>query len=428
MDILGRFDEFDLRDYIKLILKRRKLILNIFLCAVIGTTIVCLLMPKVYEATALILISPSKIETAINASNLFTKNAQEDLSASPKPTLSLETHKVLLESSAVLERVIRRLNLVDQNGKPFLADDLLRKKMISLKEDEQTNIFQLYATDKDPLLAMNLANVWAQEYIQYSRELISGEIKGVGDFVEDQFTIAKKNLVQAEQNEATFKDRYKIDLMQAELTLKKNKLNSSKNDLLNMQSNIETQEDLLKELKIQIANQNRFIVTSKAMSDDAMLQQSVQEKDSADFDKMKIKSESINPIYQDLESRSINTETELNVNRSKIVYLQENIKLLEKDVNEIEKTFDQNQIEYDQLNRELTASKKTYDHFSAMIQEAQMAKAAELGEVKLVSTAYQPQHHVTSNIIKNIMRAGIIGLMVGFFVAFFSEWYWKKTL
>ncbi|MCX5679385.1 MAG: Wzz/FepE/Etk N-terminal domain-containing protein [Candidatus Omnitrophica bacterium] len=47
-------DEIDLREYINVIIKRKKLILGIFLAAVVVTAIISLTMPKVYEITSTI--------------------------------------------------------------------------------------------------------------------------------------------------------------------------------------------------------------------------------------------------------------------------------------------------------------------------------------------------------------------------------------
>ena len=44
-------DEIDLREYINIIIKRKKLILNVFFIAVVITAIVSLLMPRIYEIT-----------------------------------------------------------------------------------------------------------------------------------------------------------------------------------------------------------------------------------------------------------------------------------------------------------------------------------------------------------------------------------------
>lgn len=214
MDSRGQYDEFDLRNYIHVIFKRRNLLLMIFFCTVTGTAIVNFFRPEVYEASALVLVSPL---------------------ANQKFVISLGTHVALMESGIVLDRTIKKLDLTDRNGKPLLTDDLLGK--IAIKQEEKTNIFRFSARDKDPLMAVNLANVWAREYIQYSQEFASGEIKGMDDLDVNRSLIVKRNLAEAQQKVADFRDHYKIDIVQAELSMEKEKLNTLKEDLLNAQIN-----------------------------------------------------------------------------------------------------------------------------------------------------------------------------------------------
>ncbi len=416
MDSQKQDDEFDLRNYVRVIIKRRKLILRTFLGFILCAVIVSFLMPKTYKATALILVAPSKIQTSLDASNLSL-----DRSGKTKDTLSLQTHEMLIKSDVVAQRVIDKMHLTYRNGRPFSAYDLLKE--ISVTQKDMTSVIELSVKDSDPVLAMNLANVWAREYTQYSQELISGEIKGVSDFVVDQFAIARKNLENVEAKLSAFRDEYKTDLMLAELNMKKSKLNTYKTGLLDAQVNVKIQEELLKELKSQIAAQNQFIVTSKAITDDALWQQTVQKDRPEDIYKKKLQSESVNPIYQGLEKKIVDTETALGMNRFKVGYLQEEIDFMQKDIDGLEKIFNQKQLEYDQLVRELAIYKRTYDNLSLKIEEARIAKAAQLGEVRLVSPAEQPQHPESPKKLKNIMVAGIIGLMVGLFVVFFREWF-----
>ncbi len=61
-------DEIDLREYINVIIKRKKLILNIFIIAVIATAIVSLLMPKIYEITSIVQLG--------NVNELLIKNEE----------------------------------------------------------------------------------------------------------------------------------------------------------------------------------------------------------------------------------------------------------------------------------------------------------------------------------------------------------------
>lgn len=49
-------DEIDLRKYIEVILKRKKIIFGVFFVVVITITIISFLMPKIYEATSVVQI------------------------------------------------------------------------------------------------------------------------------------------------------------------------------------------------------------------------------------------------------------------------------------------------------------------------------------------------------------------------------------
>lgn len=142
---------------------------------------------------------------------------------------------------------------------------------------------------------MDIANVWAQEYIEYSQELILGEVKGTGEFVTDQFGIVQQKLVQSEEKVKEFKDKYKLDLMRAELDIKKAKLNEYKKELIDLEVAFKTKEDSLKEFNKQIAKQEKFIIVSKAITDDALWQRDLKEKDISALNKKKLRSEEINP-------------------------------------------------------------------------------------------------------------------------------------
>ena len=55
-----------------------------------------------------------------------------------------------------------------------------------------------------------------------------------------------------------------------------------------------------------------------------------------------------------------------------------------------------------------------------------LSEAESLGEVKMVSTAFEPQSPIGPNKRKNVTLAGVISLMLGTFAAFFLE-IWQKT-
>jgi len=213
-------DEINLMDYFQIIVKRRKLIIGTFLIAVIVTAILSLLLPKVYQASASVMIMPSKIQSALSPSKIFlnSKKTKTGAYVAQRPAISILTHKILLKSNAVLERVINRLKLEGKWDKNLTLEGLYRK--LDVEDTEETNILQLAVKDKDPGTAEDIANIWADEYVKYSLEIITGELKGSGKFIEDQFKLVGGSLIKAEQAVKDFD--VKEQLLLTEIELKEN--------------------------------------------------------------------------------------------------------------------------------------------------------------------------------------------------------------
>jgi uncharacterized protein involved in exopolysaccharide biosynthesis len=424
-------DEISLVHYIKILVKRKGIVLVVFLACVIPTAVVSSIMPEIYEATASLMILPSKIQSGLSATRVSL-----DAQASPnqdrrsrrqsRPTISIRTHKALVKSNTVLERIINKLKLTDRSGVKLTPDDISGALGIEeAKPSEETNILQLKAEDDDPRVAKEKANAWAQEYIEFSRQLIMGEVKGTGDFVSDQFEIAKQNLIQAEEKVKDFQDENKIDIMEAEVAIRKGKLNDYRKELIELEIALKTKADSLRELQRKIQEQDKFVV-SKAITDDALWQREDKQRNLDDLDKRKLRSEEVNPIYQSLESRIVNTEIELNTLRPRIEYLRKSLRVTEEQIGELERTANQKKFDLAQLRRQVDIYRRTYDNLSAKIEEARIAKAMELGEVKLVSPAVEPRYPIKPKKGLNLATSALVGLALGMLAAVLKE-FWEKA-
>ena len=58
----------------------------------------------------------------------------------------------------------------------------------------------------------------------------------------------------------------------------------------------------------------------------------------------------------------------------------------------------------------------------AKTEDARIAKAMQFGEVKIVSLAAEPKYPIKPKKKQNIAISGIAGLMLGIFLAFFTEY------
>jgi uncharacterized protein involved in exopolysaccharide biosynthesis len=422
-------NEVDLRDYLNVIIRRRKVALTVFFTVVITATIVSFCMPKVYQGVASIMVIPSKVQTALLPTRVSLDVEKEKITGKylgSSPSMSILTHKMLLESNAVVESVIGKLKLTDKSGKNLTLDDLFKR--LDIEEIKDTNLLQLKAEADDPEMAKDIANTWAQEYTRYSRELISGEVVGSGDFVAEQFKIVKRSLRQAEEAVKNFKNKYKIDLMKAELDIKKAKLNDYKKELIDLEIALKTKKDSLRELRKEIVGQERFIVVSKAITDDALWLLDNRKKSLADLDKRKLRSEVINPVYQNLENRIVDTGIEINTLEPRVEYLKKSLSQTQNDIDDLEAEMNERELEFLQLCRQVEIYKRPYGDLSVKVEDARIAKAIELGEVKIVSYAVEPKYPIKPRKKLNIAIAAVIGLMGGLFMAFVVEYFEKGKL
>ncbi len=383
-------DEIDLRELFHTIVKRKKMIAILFGSAVLIAITFSVSIPRVYEGRVSLMI-PSVKEGVEGA---FT----------------LEMHKELLRSNIVLQKTIGQLNLVDRAGRLVGVDDLLG--MISLSEVKGTSILQLRVRHDAPEVAAEVANAWAVTYVDCIRELMAAENRDGRDFIERQFSLAQESLADVEERVKEFKNQYIADLVEEGLNIKKAKLNEYQKKILDARMIIKRDENILVELKQQIAGQEKVVVLSKAITDDALWQR--MDHDLSAFDK-RLRTEEINPIYRDLEARIVNTEIELKTTKVQVEDLAKEAAVLEKEITALAETVHQKAVDWAQLSRQVDTAQKIYDIFKTRMEGLRMSAAGH--NTKILSLANPPKTPIARGTAKRVMMAGILSLVLGVFAA-----------
>ncbi|MCL0086613.1 Wzz/FepE/Etk N-terminal domain-containing protein [Thermodesulfovibrionales bacterium] len=568
-------DEINLRDYIKVILKRKKLILTVFLVAVITTTVVSLLLPRVYEATTSIMIMPSRLPTALSPTQISLDVLDVEGERAmvpgrqviPRPAIAIPTHGVLLKSNTVLERIIDRLKLTDQAGKRLTPGDL--KEQLNVEEIRDTNILRLEVERSNPRIAKEIANAWAEEYLKYSHELISGEVEGMGDFIVSQFEIARENLIQSEKAVKDFDIKEGISLMRIKLREKQSELDSNYANVHKLEFQLAERTRFLQKINENITAMTKdgvwlgsfspksfprehFMDKNLSASQRSLRQETLEAKfdleeaqekynnfvndsgiellrqrvvnkrknllnDKSTLAEVRRLSETTEanlksggtldrlrrmrgPISQDLidstvweilsleerynffksrqqfleskiereevglralEKTLFEYENELktlseNLNRAKANYnfylkkfksfesaknstkleiaaiefqlslLKKFVERLEEEVKTLKKEINRKEIELTQLTRQEIIYQRTFDNLAIRLEEARIAKAMELGEVRIVSPAIEPESPIRPKKKLNVAISGVLGLMFGVFIAFSREFLEKN--
>ena len=520
-------EEIDLREYINVLLKRKGIIILIFLIAVITAALVSFFYLKpVYEASTILMISKPKYQVEL----------EPKIQTQFTPEVSLATYESLIKDRKIEEEVIKKLNL---NQPPYeLTPDSLQG-MITIESLKNTNLIKMNLQAGEPKLAKDIANVWAALFVEKNKDLNLQESKEAQGFIEKQLKISSQNLSKIEEEIREFNETNKIDAMDKEITVKLDKIMENESRLADVKITIKKEEanierifqqllqkrvecyqskkaDIelsifkektnLSQIQKQLEEQDKIIILSKSIVEDQFYKQLIEkisESDSIALNKLKLENEELNPLFTGLKNKLNSTILslknkeaenqklteiiafldiklqEVNLSQDEQVQsagieslisiidttlfevskvdissfedtvsrnlkqklvdgiiliksldaemfqLKENINEAWKRVNLLKQELAQEKLTQSRLEREYNTAKGVYSVLSQKNEEVKIAVATESGLVKIASLAYEPRFPIKPNKKLNILIAGVLGLFVGIFVAFFLE-FWQK--
>lgn len=223
-------------EYIDIFKRRKWVIAACVLSCLALAWMVCLLLPKSYRSSTLILVENQGIPENV-VSPVVGGSVSERLS---------KIHQYIL-SRTVLSQVIDEFNLRRDEGaaKDVLIDHLRKNLKIDTKtgvRSDRVESFLLSFSDQDPALAQKVTARLAEKVLEEnlrSRELL---VEGTTDFLRRELADAKGSLEEQERAIAQFKKRYMGELPgQIETNL--HMLNRFHNDLARVTQVIQTRTD-----------------------------------------------------------------------------------------------------------------------------------------------------------------------------------------
>lgn len=172
--------EISLQDYVGIVLRRWKIVLAVFLTATVVATGVSFLQPATYEASVTLM------------EETYEFSSGPELQLSDRTVVKL--YPALGRTEAVEKRVIEALEPVlspaERNPGALLS-------MVTVREDKDNPaLFQIVVQAHDPDKAMELANTWAEQYLQ-----VAG---GLAVDWSSQLEVVEQNLESAEEELASF--------------------------------------------------------------------------------------------------------------------------------------------------------------------------------------------------------------------------------
>jgi len=143
-------DEIDLREYINVLIKRKKLILGIFIISIIASAVISLLVPKIYETSSIIQLG------AINEFIISKEEAKE----------------IILSSDNLLSTA----NELGLGAKPEAL-----KRSIKIDDVPSTNLLRITIKGPDADKALKMHSLIVKPLIAQSQEIYSKRLSLIQD-------------------------------------------------------------------------------------------------------------------------------------------------------------------------------------------------------------------------------------------------------
>jgi succinoglycan biosynthesis transport protein ExoP len=380
------------------VLRKRKwiIILGTLLCMVVAG-VVSLFMPKVYEAkTYLMVTSPRyNVEFAMKEGSKISTPIFENISA--------ETFSKIILNEYTARAVIAK-NGLDQSSNPYTPAKILGQ--IKVEYPRNTNLILLKVEDTSRDRAARIANTWALAFIERNEEVISKDTNDAYNFVIGQLEKAKVSLKTAEEELERFQKASKTELLREQISGKIRQI-------------VKYESQLDDAIRSQLIEKARY---------DELIAQVKEQERTIPVDKGLIGKEEINPLYIDLISRRADTAVNIQSFDAETLQLKKNIKNLNDEVSGLKKQSAEQELIQTRLMRNVDTAKSTFEILSKKGEETKISSAIKAATIQISVPATPPEFPIKPQKRKNVMIAGVVGLLASIMVAFFLEFLEKNKM
>jgi len=436
-ELLEESSGLDLKEFMTVLVRRKKLVLATTLATLLLALLATLLMKPVYRADSTI-----KVERNAAGSNTSDILKTE---ASRSDRDYFETQIQLLQTKALARRVINKLKLDTENVSVGFFSKI--KNSISgasektkYKQDEMELLFlegltvtpigtsqllKISYDSSDPKLAASISNTVAKTFVRQNIERRFDTATSSKAYVNENITITKKSLEDAEKalNEYARKEGIVQDpdgQLSGSYTLKKH----SEEIVLAEKERIEAETTY----KLYANNPDNGVSASikdpyilslkKAAAKSESKYQSLKNKRTPSARRLR---KQIDGILDDINSEINNIKSSL---KTRFLEAQQKEKMLKSQLETIKKSalnVQTKNTKYNRLLREVEINQLSYNKQLKQLMEINIASNIDSNNITIIDKASPPSKKHKPNLKINLIFGTLLGLLLGMGIAFLRE-------
>ena len=284
----------------------------------------------------------------------------------------------------------------------------------------------------EPKLTKDIINAWATLFVEKNKKLYFDEVKKAKTDVEEKLKLAEQDFFEIEDKLMKFNETINNEILELEneIIYKTTKISSFESRLTDIQLSLEKEKAKKEQIITEMNEQEKILKLNRSVVDDQFFRQLISNISDANLEIANLTyiSEVTNPIYYNLAQQLISTNISISSLKAEENQLKKNINNFDtslKDLKDLKEKSTESKSILSQLNREYSIKEKLYNIFCKQAEEIRLTETAEADLLKIASLAHEPNVPIKPNRKLNILIAGVLGLFVGIFVAFFLE-FWQK--
>lgn len=439
-------DTIDLRKLFSLMIEKKKIVLAIVVICTIIATIVAFVLPKSYQSTTLVRVKSNNISSMAGYAAMA---AGFGIDISANSSDSPESYIELMKSREVLNPIIEKVDLTDEEREKLKMEDFI-KKYLEITNTKKTDLITIAAYGKTPEEAQMISQSVADNFLALMTKLNKEDNSSVLKFLDERIKIAKEEMETAENKLQAYQQEHKIYAPDEQAKAIITNLNTYDTTIAQLQAQSEGDSAKLAGVTSQLEQQNaslleynvsdntnigniREAIVNKRVELVGLQQQFTDEhpdvikakeelnsleKSLSDEIAKAVNSQSVtlSPVQSSLLKDKISTEVQISVNNASL----EALKAKQAQAQESIATLSADSVEYMRLSREANITGQVYTSLVQNYEQTRIQEAKDSMDIQIIDAADLPKEDMPEKPKKKIIVAigFVLGLMISFGISF----------
>lgn len=396
------------RGWLVLWQRRRLLVSGALLCG-LTAGVFSLLQPRIYRATTYLLVSESNIveSKAPNAGHIYYE--------------VLRSYETLLKNDSLIEKTVRHFQL-DQPPYELTPDRFKRRRILRVELPKNTRLLEVSVEFPDARLAAEIANYFASSAAAFNEEMNVRDVQRTPEvYLREELDRARKAMEESGRLREEFNKAAGLEELRESVWNLLDEKSQSESELTRLNTSlaraVASRAGLAEELKRQPPKieLRRNLAENPVFREPLDTEGSPKQRSPA---ASSISDESVNSVYQQIQTRLVETDSEILGLRAAIQSLESATEAIRQKLARLlrEKAVKESALE--RLTGEHERARQSYATLGERYREASVNVSARSTNLKLVAPAIVPDTPVRPRVLLNVLVALALGLVVSSLLAF----------